>query len=113
MEAALKAIAAPHRRQILSLVRDGELSAGEIAEHFDVTPPAVSPHLNVLKEAGVGGGGTQRHPAPLPRAAGGPRAGQAVPRGVLGSPARGAEARSRTRGEGERCPQPVRAPQSS
>jgi DNA-binding transcriptional ArsR family regulator len=53
MEAALKAIAASHRRQILSLVRDGELSAGEIAAHFDVTRPAVSQHLNVLKEAGL------------------------------------------------------------
>src|SRR5919198_2193420 len=53
MEAALKAIAAPHRRQILSLVRDGELSAGEIATHFDVTRPAISQHLNVLKEAGL------------------------------------------------------------
>jgi DNA-binding transcriptional ArsR family regulator len=53
MEAALKAIAAPRRRQILSLVRDGELSAGEIAAHFDVTRPAVSQHLTVLKEAGL------------------------------------------------------------
>ena len=53
MEAALKAIAAPHRRQILSLVREGELSAGEIAAHFDVTRPAVSQHLTVLKEAGL------------------------------------------------------------
>jgi DNA-binding transcriptional ArsR family regulator len=53
MEAALKAIAASRRRQILALVRDGELSAGEIAAHFDVTRPAVSQHLNVLKEAGL------------------------------------------------------------
>ena len=53
MEAALKAIAAPHRRQILRLVRKSELSAGEIAAHFDVTRPAVSQHLNVLKEAGL------------------------------------------------------------
>ena len=53
MEAALKAIAAPRRRQILTLVRTGELSAGEIAAHFDVTRPAVSQHLNVLKEAGL------------------------------------------------------------
>jgi DNA-binding transcriptional ArsR family regulator len=53
MEAALKAIAAPHRRQILSLVRDDELSAGEIARNFEVTRPAVSQHLNVLKEAGL------------------------------------------------------------
>src|SRR5712691_2301994 len=53
MEAALRAIAAPRRREILSLVRDGELSAGEIAGHFDVTRPAVSQHLTVLKEAGL------------------------------------------------------------
>jgi len=53
MEAALRAIAAPRRRQILALVRDGELSAGEIAAHFDVSRPAVSQHLNVLKEAGL------------------------------------------------------------
>ena len=53
MEAALKAIAAPRRREILTLVRDRELSAGEIAAHFDVTRPAVSQHLTVLKEAGL------------------------------------------------------------
>ncbi len=44
MEAALKAIAAPHRRQILSLVRDDELSAGEIAKNFDA---AFGEHLSV------------------------------------------------------------------
>ena len=53
MEAALKAIAAPRRRQILTLVRDDELTAGAIASHFDVTRPAISQHLNVLKEAGL------------------------------------------------------------
>jgi DNA-binding transcriptional ArsR family regulator len=53
VEAALKAIAGPRRRQILTLVREGELSAGEIAAHFDVTRPAVSQHLNILKEAGL------------------------------------------------------------
>src|SRR5437870_4165444 len=53
MEAALKAIAAPARRRILTLVRDDELTAGEIASHFDVTRPAISQHLNVLKEAGL------------------------------------------------------------
>src|SRR5436305_10107101 len=53
VEAALKAIAAPRRRQILGLVRDDELSAGEIASHFEVTRPAVSQHLTVLKEAGL------------------------------------------------------------
>jgi DNA-binding transcriptional ArsR family regulator len=53
MEVALKAIAGPRRRQILTLVRDDELTAGEIASHFDVTRPAISQHLNVLKEAGL------------------------------------------------------------
>ena len=53
MEAALKAIAAPHRRTILRLVADEELSAGEIAAHFALTRPAVSQHLSVLKEAGL------------------------------------------------------------
>ena len=53
METALKAISAPRRRQILRLVRDEELSAGEIASHFEVTRPAVSQHLTVLKEAGL------------------------------------------------------------
>ena len=53
MEGALKAIAAPRRRQILSLVRAEELSAGAIAAHFDVTRPAISQHLTVLKEAGL------------------------------------------------------------
>src|SRR5476651_1587588 len=53
METALKAIAEPRRRQILRLVRDEELSAGEIASHFEVTRPAVSQHLTVLKEAGL------------------------------------------------------------
>ncbi|PYQ34682.1 MAG: transcriptional regulator [Acidobacteria bacterium] len=53
MDAALKAIAEPRRRHILVLVRDDELSAGEIAAHFDVTRPAVSQHLTVLKQAGL------------------------------------------------------------
>jgi DNA-binding transcriptional ArsR family regulator len=53
VEAALKAIAEPRRRQILSLVRESELSAGEIAGHFAVTWPAISQHLTVLKDAGL------------------------------------------------------------
>jgi DNA-binding transcriptional ArsR family regulator len=53
VDAALKAIAEPHRRQILRLVRDEELSAGEIAAHFDISWPAISQHLGVLKEAGL------------------------------------------------------------
>ena len=53
MEAALKAIAEPRRRAILQLVRDDERSAGEIAAQFDVSRPAISQHLTVLKEAGL------------------------------------------------------------
>ena len=53
MDVALKAIANPNRREILRLVGGGELSAGEIAERFDVSRPAVSQHLSVLKEAGL------------------------------------------------------------
>jgi DNA-binding transcriptional ArsR family regulator len=53
VEAALKAIAAPHRRTILRLVSKAELSAGEIAVNFELTRPAISQHLSVLKEAGL------------------------------------------------------------
>jgi DNA-binding transcriptional ArsR family regulator len=53
VDAALKAIAEPNRREILRLVRDGELSAGEIASHFAISWPAISQHLGVLKEAGL------------------------------------------------------------
>lgn len=53
MEAALRAIAEPKRRQILRLVREGERTAGEIADAFEVTRPAISQHLGVLKEAGL------------------------------------------------------------
>lgn len=53
MDLALKAIAEPRRRAILELVRDGELASGEIARHFDVSGPAISQHLGVLKEAGL------------------------------------------------------------
>ncbi|HEX8804500.1 MAG TPA: metalloregulator ArsR/SmtB family transcription factor [Acidimicrobiales bacterium] len=52
-DAVLRALAEPQRRRILALVRDGELPAGEIAEHFDITHQAVSQHLRVLKDAGV------------------------------------------------------------
>ena len=48
-----QALADPTRLRIVELLADGERSAGEIASHFDVTRPAVSQHLNVLKEAGL------------------------------------------------------------
>ena len=53
IEAALRAIAEPHRRQILRLVLEEERSAGDIASHFDVTRPAISQHLRVLQDAGL------------------------------------------------------------
>ena len=51
--AALRALVEPRRRAILRLVAHDELSAGEIAATFDVTRPAVSQHLTVLKDAGL------------------------------------------------------------
>ena len=53
MDAALRAIGEPRRREILRLVWDGERSSGEIASHFEITGPAVSQHLRVLREAGL------------------------------------------------------------
>ena len=53
MDAAVSAIAEPHRRAILGLIATSELSAGEIAGHFDVTRPAISQHLRVLRTAGL------------------------------------------------------------
>lgn len=50
---ALQAVAEPRRRQILHLVWDGERSAGEIADNFDVSFAAVSQHLGVLRQAGL------------------------------------------------------------
>ncbi|MDD7965304.1 ArsR/SmtB family transcription factor [Actinomycetospora lemnae] len=49
----LRALVEPRRRSILRLVAHDELSAGEIAAAFDVTRPAVSQHLTVLKDAGL------------------------------------------------------------
>jgi DNA-binding transcriptional ArsR family regulator len=52
--AVLNALADPRRRAILRLVRDAERPSGEIAAHFpDVTGPAISQHLRVLREAGL------------------------------------------------------------
>jgi DNA-binding transcriptional ArsR family regulator len=52
-DAVLRALAEPHRRAILQLVRDESLSAKEIAEHFDITQQAVSLHLKVLRDSGL------------------------------------------------------------
>ena len=51
MDLALRALAEPRRREILALIRDRELPAGDIARRFDVTRPAISQHLAVLRDA--------------------------------------------------------------
>ena len=51
LQQTLRALADPIRREILNLLKNGSLSAGEITEHFDVTAASVSRHLSVLKEA--------------------------------------------------------------
>jgi DNA-binding transcriptional ArsR family regulator len=53
MDVALKAIAEPRRQEILRLVWSQARPAGEIASHFDVSRPAISKHLRVLREAGL------------------------------------------------------------
>lgn len=52
-DAVLRALADPHRRQILRLVQHTELPAGRIAAEFPLTQQAVSQHLGVLKQAGL------------------------------------------------------------
>lgn len=47
----LRALSDPIRREILDLLKDGRLSAGEIVAHFDITGAAISRHLSVLKDA--------------------------------------------------------------
>jgi DNA-binding transcriptional ArsR family regulator len=50
---AAAAIADPTRRRLLELVRDREMPAGELASKFEVSRPAVSRHLRVLRQAGL------------------------------------------------------------
>jgi len=50
---AYGALAEPHRRQILDLLRDGERPAGELVARLPISQPGVSKHLKVLREAGL------------------------------------------------------------
>src|SRR3954468_5061627 len=50
---AFEAVAQPNRRKILRLLSAGEQSAGSVAARFEVTQPAISQHLKVLREAGL------------------------------------------------------------
>lgn len=49
----LRALADPTRREILGLLRDSDLTAGELAQHFDLAKSTMSGHFNVLKSAGL------------------------------------------------------------
>jgi ArsR family transcriptional regulator len=53
MERVFAALASTARRKILAYLNEGELTAGEIAERFDFSKPALSSHLRVLEEAGL------------------------------------------------------------
>lgn len=53
MNTLFKALNDTTRRQILDLLRGGDLNAGDIAEHFDMTKPSISHHLDLLRQAGL------------------------------------------------------------
>lgn len=53
LQKTMKALSDPVRREILNLLKNGRLSAGEISEHFAITDAAISRHLSVLKEANL------------------------------------------------------------
>ena len=53
MNDAFKALSDPTRRRILELLSDRDMSAGEIAEYFDISKPSISHHLSTLKAAGL------------------------------------------------------------
>ncbi|CAM4432138.1 DNA-binding transcriptional ArsR family regulator [Paenibacillus endophyticus] len=48
---SFKALSDPNRRKILELLRERDLTAGGIADHFQMTKPSISHHLNLLKQA--------------------------------------------------------------
>ena len=51
LQNTLRALADPVRRDILNMLKNGRLSAGQISEHFSITDAAISRHLSVLKDA--------------------------------------------------------------
>lgn len=53
MQIAFEALAEPHRRRILDLLREDERTVGELVERLSLSQPAVSKHLRVLREAGL------------------------------------------------------------
>ena len=53
MSGVFRALADPTRRRVLALLRERPMSAGELADQFDVSKPTMSAHFNVLREAGL------------------------------------------------------------
>jgi DNA-binding transcriptional ArsR family regulator len=53
MNLVFRALADPTRREILQLLRERRMTAGEIAEHFDLSKPTLSGHFAILREAGL------------------------------------------------------------
>ncbi|WP_155010371.1 autorepressor SdpR family transcription factor [Priestia megaterium] len=51
MNETFKALADPTRRKILELLKERDLTAGEISEYFNMTKPSISNHLKILKQA--------------------------------------------------------------
>jgi DNA-binding transcriptional ArsR family regulator len=51
MNRVFKALNDPIRREILELLKEKDMNAGEIADHFDITKPSISHHLDSLKQA--------------------------------------------------------------
>lgn len=51
MNTAFKALNDPIRREILEMLKKGDLTAGEIADRFDISKPSISHHLDLLKQA--------------------------------------------------------------
>lgn len=53
IQRTMRALSDPTRREILNLLKKDSMSAGDISDHFEMSVPAVSKHLSILKEAGL------------------------------------------------------------
>ena len=53
IQSTMRALSDPTRREILNLLKKDSMSAGDISGHFDMSVPAVSKHLSILKDAGL------------------------------------------------------------
>ncbi len=53
LQKTMKALSDPIRREILGMLKNGRMAAGDIADRFDISDAAISRHLSVLKEANL------------------------------------------------------------